>query len=374
MRGNITNRVILREWLRQTPMIVKDCIVNNVIKWYKELAPTVMQLNVTLKCNSRCLTCNIWKGVPGLEFSTKEWQDALSDPFLKTIEHLLISGGEPTLRSDLPKIVQTCLDNMPRLRKLLIATNGLSPSRSRRIIPPIVECCTERNVNTTITVSLDGIGSRHDQIRGIPGHFEKTKESLEFYERLQQRLGFRLNIGTTISKQNADNLEEILRFGRSEGLPSVFYMAWISGTYYRNSELSGNIVIPAPKKSELIQFFKDRVSETGLLNGHAYYYSKMIGMLQGSRRRFPCPFADQGLILDAEGQVFYCSNSRAIGKIGKHDSLKKIYYSSKNLEYRKRLRDHICPKCQSSCLSGVSLQKTIFPFVHFLITQAIRRI
>jgi len=72
---------------------------------------------------------------------------------------------------------------------------------------------TERGVQITVTVSLDGIGPVHDLVRW-PIKWEK------FYANLQQYMAMpvRLNTWTTVSVLNVDDLPNILAFVREHKL------------------------------------------------------------------------------------------------------------------------------------------------------------
>jgi MoaA/NifB/PqqE/SkfB family radical SAM enzyme len=319
------------------------------------------------------MTCNIWKNKIADRITGSGWQFLFNNDFWASVEYLLLCGGEPILSKDLVEITQLCLNRMPRLRKLLIATNGLLVARTQKTLPAIANLCDDHGVEFTVTVSLDGVGTLHDKIRGIPGHFQKTLQTLAFCKELQNTYPMRLNIGTTISNLNIRHLSEVIEFSQAHQIPAVFYMGWISENYYDNVGLDSNIVLSAENKKDLVDFFSNRIAASSLFDSHAYYYHKVIRMIQGEPRSFACPFADQGLILDALGDVYYCSNSQAIGNIldGQNNwrNINEIYHEPTNLAYRERLTQNVCPGCMSSCLSGVALQKLLFPYFNFLLKQ-----
>ena len=363
--------ISLKEAIIQSPTLVKDCFLNNVIKVFKTLPPTVVQLNVTSKCNSRCIMCNIWKTKRNYELSAKEWKAVFSDKLFNNIEYLLLSGGEPTILNNLFEIIKYILPQMPRLKKLLISTNGLSQHMAAHSLPQIIDYCNKNNVQVTITVSLDGVEEIHDKIRNIPNAFRMTVETINYLKKLQDEKNFRLNVGTTIIDANIDDLDNITDFCQKNDLPVVFYTGWVSETYYNNVDRETEIEIHNDKKECLINFLSERIAESSLLNGDAYYYSEVIRMLRGNKRRMPCPFIDQGLVLDSTGDIYYCNNSRKIGN-ALEESTEQVYINGDNLPYRKYLAKNICPSCQSSCLIGISLSKQIFPYLRFLLSERFR--
>ena len=224
VKNKIATGFTIGEVFRQSPTLFRDCFTNYVIKHFKVLPPTVMQMNVTMRCNSRCLTCNIWKNKELDELDVYQWREILSDPIFDNIEYLTISGGEPTLRTDLPEIVRLCLESMPNLKKVIITTNGLAKNKIIQQIPQIIDDCIKERAKITISVSLDGIGKKHDTIRGVPRHFEKTMQTIQYLKDLQEKKNFKLSLGTTISNFNVEDLHEIANFCKSENLPVAYYL------------------------------------------------------------------------------------------------------------------------------------------------------
>ncbi|MCG2717615.1 MAG: radical SAM protein, partial [Nanoarchaeota archaeon] len=95
--------------------------------------PSYIIFFVTTKCNARCNHCFFWKNLNKNknELSFEEIEKlSLS---LKKVSNLSISGGEPFLREDLPKICELfCKNN--GLKKLHIPTNGLMTERTKKML------------------------------------------------------------------------------------------------------------------------------------------------------------------------------------------------------------------------------------------------
>ena len=88
----------------------------------------------TYRCNSKCQMCYIWKNPTSpKEEVTLETLAKLPNGF----DNLNVSGGEPTLRTDLSEIIDIVY---PKARITEISSNGLHPndsfrsSRSTRIL------------------------------------------------------------------------------------------------------------------------------------------------------------------------------------------------------------------------------------------------
>ena len=64
------------------------------------------------------------------------------------------------------------------------------------------------------------------------------------------------------------------------------------------------------------QFFLERVQEESVLSGQAFMYLHYADMIaNGYIRTMPCPFRTQGLLLNPDGDLFYCENSDLLGNV-----------------------------------------------------------
>ncbi len=176
---------------------------------YPQALPFNYTFSVTNECNSHCMTCRIWdsKVIPLMTPSQyiTMFRSIGKSPFFVTI-----SGGEPTLRSDLPEIVKSLCD-ICEPNTVTIPTNGINPTKSFPILEKIVK--ENSKVTFKINISLDGIGSKHDHIRQTEGNF---KRAVALYEHLVSLSKTNKNLitgyYTVLSKFNYRDLNEILDF------------------------------------------------------------------------------------------------------------------------------------------------------------------
>lgn len=69
-------------------------------------APYRMDLAVTYRCNNACAHCYNGRPRNYPELSTQEWFKILDDLWKIGIPHIVFTGGEPTLRDDLPELIR----------------------------------------------------------------------------------------------------------------------------------------------------------------------------------------------------------------------------------------------------------------------------
>jgi len=127
---------------------------------------------------------------------------------------LLLTGGDPFLRKDLPEIVRLFYRNN-RVRNLGMPTNGSIPDQVERAVVQILEWCPK--LDYAVDISIDGIGEDHDQIRNLPGLFERAIETYKRLERVRERYkNFNLNVAVTVSACNDHKLLELYRYLRDQ--------------------------------------------------------------------------------------------------------------------------------------------------------------
>jgi MoaA/NifB/PqqE/SkfB family radical SAM enzyme len=188
-----------------------------LFKLYRKFGrPQMLPVNITLspspRCNSRCLTCNIWmkrENELGLDEWVKVLQSLGKAPFWFTI-----SGGEPFMNTFIVELAQAAYEIcQPGI--INIPTNailGSIPDRVQRI----AESCPKSQL--IINLSLDGVGEKHDQIRGVPGNFEKFERTLKALLELRQDLpNLALGIHTVVSVFSIGHLEEVMRYADQSG-------------------------------------------------------------------------------------------------------------------------------------------------------------
>jgi len=183
--------------------------------FYRFGMPRRLPMNLTVSllyaCNSRCKTCNVWKKKARnltLEEYDKTFRSLGRHPYWITL-----SGGEPFLRTDIAEICAlACRHCRPRI--VNIPTNGLLTEKIQQNLPRILEACPCAEV--VVNLSLDQIGTRHDEIRGVPGNYEKAMRTYGVLKEIKRRYP-KLTIGihTVISNYNVDDFpaiyEELMR-------------------------------------------------------------------------------------------------------------------------------------------------------------------
>jgi heme d1 biosynthesis radical SAM protein NirJ len=178
----------------------------------RDLPGPVVIWNLIRRCNLLCKHCYSISGdvdFPG-ELSTAEVFAVMDDLKRFRVPVLILSGGEPLLRSDIFEISH-------RAKKLGFYT-GLSSNGtliSRDNIGKIAEVGYDY-----VGISLDGIGATHDAFRRKEGGFDLALNGL----RLCRDNGIKTGMRFTMTMDNASEFPKLLELMDREGIDK-FYLS-----------------------------------------------------------------------------------------------------------------------------------------------------
>jgi heme d1 biosynthesis radical SAM protein NirJ len=191
----------MHELISPTPVAPRRDLPGPVVIW-----------NLIRRCNLLCKHCYSISGdvdFPG-ELSTAEVFAVMDDLKRFRVPVLILSGGEPLLRSDIFEISH-------RAKKLGFYT-GLSSNGtliSRDNIGKIAEVGYDY-----VGISLDGIGATHDAFRRKEGGFDLALNGL----RLCRDNGIKTGMRFTMTMDNASEFPKLLELMDREGIDK-FYLS-----------------------------------------------------------------------------------------------------------------------------------------------------
>jgi MoaA/NifB/PqqE/SkfB family radical SAM enzyme len=344
----------------------------NVRSHFQVLPPKVLQIITNYRCNARCAMCNIWQLPHKHELTVDEFRASMDpDPIFDRVEQLTVAGGESSLRADLVELVAYFVERMPRLWTLSNVTNGFLPKRILEQIEAVLKIITPRGIKLSMSVSIDGLGAQHDQVRGIPGAFDRAVETLTGLQELRKRYDFWLGVGYVVMHQNLGHAREFRTWARARGLDVGFQLVGFHDSYVSNLDRQDEVNFQPEDRAELIAFMSELAGERLWRNVAAFYWGDMVRMYRDAApRATPCPFTLEGLAIDVYGDVFYCLSTPRIGNfLEEKRPIGEIYYDPKNLRYRaEEMRRRICPRCNSACGTEIALKKDAKRYLKFLAT------
>ena len=163
--------------------------------------PLILSHLITRRCDARCDTC-LWRAdadetsaLGMLELTTEEVAWLYREAGAAGFPELVVWGGEPLLRPDLPGLLEVaCAAGL----SIALITNGwLLPSQWPAL---------QGRVRTLI-VSLDDVGPAHDRLRSLPGLYARLDEFMTAVQ--TDPLRPRLLVNTVLSRLNRGALRRV---------------------------------------------------------------------------------------------------------------------------------------------------------------------
>lgn len=281
-------------------------------------------LLVTARCNHRCGYCFYWRGQgtgsPRDELTVAEYERLAGQ--VGRVLCLTISGGEPTLRDDIAQIV-SMFHWKAGVRAVQLHSNGHLTDRLVATVRELVG--RHSDLALDVCLSIDGLGSDHDQVRQVPGSFERlmgTVERLSAMRAAHPGLGLELN--TTYSAVTASRIRAIARFVH-ESLGLDFNIALVRGAPRDPATLDVDLAA-----------YRDVCREVGCYrdgsSARNYPYSSFVEAIRQlvpglsvdalvrGRQVVPCQAGRRLLVIDERGEVWPCEVlGRSFGSLRESD-------------------------------------------------------
>lgn len=344
---------------------------------WPKMMPANAVFSVTNFCNGRCRTCDIWQRYiknPELskgELTTKQWLKVWETMGKTTF--CVWTGGEPFLRPDALEL----LDGLYKFCQpeiLVICSNGLMPKRYGEILDKFLSQKIKSDV--TVNLSLDGIGKDHDEIRGVPGNWEKLVEAINITKDLQKKYD-NLNLGlhTVVSKWNYQKVSEIYEYVIKNFNPDSYKMEPAELRYELGT--MGTDILPAKEDlAGAVKSYSTKKNTTKLIDlVRKIYIDKYI-----KGNGLPCYAAFNHIQITTNGNVWLCcmmADKYPMGNL--HDAnydFRKIWFSPRAKEIRKLVKAGKFENCQSCYLAVVantSIPQNLFLTAKYFLKELLKK-
>ena len=305
--------------------------VRDLLTRYAKLAlgqpftPGVLSILVTSVCDMRCTHCFFTDELDDtprkkLQMTTGEIEK-VSATLGSNLGVLILAGGEPFTRKDLPEIVRAFYKNNS-LESVYITSNG---QIQKRILPDIVRMMEEcPKLNVTMALGIDGLQQQHDKIRRKTGSWEiviDTARQLQAMKKDYPRLD--VQSCTCFMNSNQDTIFEWYEYLKHELKPDKVNFNYIRPPAADASELE---VDPAryAKLSRMI----DEDSRRGVLRNHdagdngffkaavdIHMHGLIAETVRTQKAQMTCYAGTAGGVIYDEGTVSSCENLPPIGNL-----------------------------------------------------------
>jgi radical SAM protein with 4Fe4S-binding SPASM domain len=205
-------------------------------------APYRLDLALTYRCNNDCAHCYNVEGRVLPELSTENWKRVIDKAWQLGIPHIIFTGGEPTLREDLPELISHAEHNGQ--------ITGLNTNGRRLSEPQYVQKLVEAGLDHVQITLESGDAGIHDRMVGLKGAHPQTVRGLK--NALASQMYVMTN--TTMLRTNVHDIPGTLDFLAEIGVPTIGLNALIHsgrgatvGTGLAESELTSLLQVARSK-------------------------------------------------------------------------------------------------------------------------------
>src|SRR5215813_3833420 len=201
--------------------------------------PVILNILITSVCDMRCVHCFFTEELDDkprkkLQMTTHQLA-RVSETLGGKLPILIIAGGEPFTRKDLPEVVRSFYENN-QLESVYLMSNG---GIQQRIIPDVSRILEEcPNLNVTVALGIDGLKQDHESIRQKPGSWDIVVETARKLQAIQREIP-RLDVQTCtcFMNSNQDRIFEWYDFLKFELKPDKVNFNYIRPPSARPKEL-----------------------------------------------------------------------------------------------------------------------------------------
>ncbi len=321
--------------------------------------PLNLTFSVTNVCQSRCKTCNIWELY---KIHPEKRKEELTleeiEKIFRSMGHIYVfnvSGGEPFLRPDIVEIIiAACRWLTPGV--VHIPTNAIAGRQIEQKTTELLKFLNDACPKTQLTIkpSLDHIGDKHDEIRGVAGNFNKVMDVFQRLKQLQsEHANFHVELGTVISRWNVADVQTIAQHVTKLGVDSYRNEIAEQRSEMFNTE---NDITPAPAQyEEAIGYFvrqikanmKNRLLFQRITNAFRLeYYNLAIQILKNDRQMIPCYAGISNVHMTPYGDIWACCTlgyEKPMGNLRDFNyDFKLLWNSPAAKEVRAYIREGYC--------------------------------
>ena len=292
-------------------------------------SPVVLNILITSVCDMRCVHC----------FFTEELDDKprkklqmttgqitrISETLGGKLPVLIIAGGEPFTRKDLPEVASAFYKNND-LESIYLMSNG---QIQKRIIPDVTRMLDEcPNLNVTVALGIDGLREEHEKIRQKTGSWDIAIDTARKLQEIQRDCP-RLDVQTCTCFMNSNQVRifEWYDFLRYELKPDKINFNYIRPPSAEPEELN----IDLSRYRKLSQMIDDDSRNGAIKNHYAgdggyfkaaidIYMHELIARTEEQHKaQLRCFGGTTGGVIYDEGTVSSCENLSPVGNLRDYD-------------------------------------------------------
>src|SRR5947209_1093846 len=343
-----------------------DYTTRELLKRYARLAmgqpfaPVLLNILVTSVCDMRCTHCFFTDELDDrprkkLQMKTEEIE-RISETLGGNLGVLILAGGEPFTRKDLPEIARVFYKNNT-LESIYLMSNG---QIQKRIMPDVVRILEEcPNLNVTVALGIDGLKEQHEKIRQKPGSWDIATDTARQLQKIKKQYP-RLDIQTCtcFMHSNQDTIFEWYDFLKYELKPDKVNFNYIRPPSADPVELD----IDQERYARLAQMIDDDSRHAAIKNNYTgdagffkaaidiYMHGLIAKTKEEQKAQLTCYAGTAGAVIYDEGTLSSCENLEAVGNLRDYDwNFQRLWLSPAMKERRRKAADGCFCTHESNC-------------------------
>lgn len=326
----------------------------------KPFAPIFLNVLATSVCDMRCVHCFFTEELDDKERKKSQMKTEnlvrVSETLGGNLSVLVVAGGEPFTRMDLPEITRAFYENN-KLEAIYLMSNG---QIQKRIMPDVTRILQEcPNLQVTVALGIDGLETEHEKIRRKPGSWSRAIDTARQLQEIKKEYG-RLDIQTCtcMMNSNQDRIFEWYDFLKYDLKPDKININYIRPPAASPEEL--NIDLSRYKKlSDMILEDTRSGDAKNVYGGEAgafkaatdIYMHELIAKTEAEKKaQLRCFAGTAGGVIYDEGTLSSCENLPPIGNLRDYDwNFSKLWYSEEMNIRRERVKDGCFCTHESNC-------------------------
>jgi MoaA/NifB/PqqE/SkfB family radical SAM enzyme len=333
-----------------------DYTTRELLKRYARLAlgqpfsPVLLNILVTSVCDMRCTHCFFTEELDDrprkkLQMKTQEIE-RISETLGGNLGVLILAGGEPFTRKDLPEIARAFYKNN-KLESIYLMSNGQIQKRIMPDVTRILEECPDLNV--TVALGLDGLKEQHEKIRQKPGSWDIAIDTARQLQQIKKEYP-RLDVQTCtcFMHSNQDTIFEWYDFLKHDLKPDKVNFNYIRPPSADPIELE----IDHTRYARLAQMIDDDSRHAAIKNNYSgdagffkaaidiYMHGLIAKTQEDQKAQMTCYAGTAGGVIYDEGTVSSCENLEPVGNLRDFDwNFQKLWLSPAMKARRKKAAD-----------------------------------
>jgi radical SAM protein with 4Fe4S-binding SPASM domain len=289
---------------------------------------TSLHIELTNRCNERCLHCYIPHQYKNTDMDKKLFTSVIDQCGDMNVISLTLSGGEPMLHPyfvDYLRIIKKHDFSFAILSNLTMLNNN------------IVEELKDSHVSHLQVSLYSMISEIHDSITTIKGSYAKTMASIE----LLINNNIPVELSCPIMKQNKDSYVEVLKFAQKKKLRSVADFIMMARSDHSIDNLNNRLSLSESEKVVADIVNNDIIYQSELQKIYLNDFKN-----EDESEQAICGAGIDNLCMGSDGNCYPCAGwqSYVLGNT-RETPLREIWENSPKVKYLRGLRKKDFPMC-----------------------------